>query len=72
MSKTWPRGIFLLKNTFGLRMPIWEKPYLRGSDRRKLGFWEEVRLGAKSSPFVQDLVRRRNERARACVSSDLR
>ena len=34
---------------------------------------EEVRFGAKkSSPFVQDLARRRNEIAKAWVSIDLR
>ena len=42
-------------------MPIWEKPYLRGSERRKLGFWEEVRFGAKSSSLVQDIARRKEE-----------
>ena len=42
-------------------MPIWENPYLRGSERRKLGFWEEVRFGAKSSSLVQDLARRKEE-----------
>ena len=42
-------------------MPIWAKPYLRGSERRKLGSWEEVRFGAKSCSLVQDLVRRKEE-----------
>ena len=42
-------------------MPIWAKPYLRGSERRNLGFWEEVIFGAKSSSLVQDLVRRKEE-----------
>ena len=42
-------------------MPIWAKPYLRGSERRNLGFWEEVRFGAKSSSLVQDLARRKEE-----------
>ena len=42
-------------------MPIWAKPYLRGSERRKLGFWKEVRFGAKSSSLMQDLVGRKEE-----------
>ena len=42
-------------------MSIWAKLYLRGSERRKLGFWEEVRFGAKSSSLVQDLARRKEE-----------
>ena len=42
-------------------MPIWAKPYLRGSERRKLGFWEKVRFGAKFSSLVQDLARRKEE-----------
>ena len=42
-------------------MSIWAKQYLRGSERRKLGFWEEVRFGAKSSSLVQDLARRKEE-----------
>ena len=42
-------------------MPIWAKPYLRGSERRNLRFWEEVRFGAKSSSLVQDLARRKGE-----------
>ena len=28
-----------------------QKPYFRGSERRKLGFWEEVRFGAKIQPI---------------------
>ena len=32
-------------------MPIWEKTYLRESKRRKLGFREEVRFGAKIQPI---------------------
>ena len=42
-------------------MPIWAKPYLRGSERRKLGFREEVRFCAKSRSLVQDLARRKKE-----------
>ena len=42
-------------------MPIYAKPYLRGSKRRKLGFWEEVRFGAKLSFLVQDLARKKEE-----------
>ena len=34
---------------------------MRGSERRKLGFWEEVRFGAKSISLVQDLTRRKEE-----------
>ena len=34
---------------------------MRGSGRRKLGFWEEVRFGAKSNSLVQDLARRKEE-----------
>ena len=34
---------------------------MRGSERRKLGFWEEVRFGAKSKCLVQDLARRKEE-----------
>ena len=42
-------------------MPIWAKPYLIGSERRNLGFWEEVRFFAKSNSLVQDLARRKEE-----------
>ena len=30
-----------------LKCSFEKKPYLRESERRKLGFWEEVRFGAK-------------------------
>ena len=73
VSQTWPRGIFDLRSHLVLECPFGKKkPYLRGSERRKPGFWEGVRFSVKSSPFVQDLARRRNERARAWVSSNLR
>ena len=45
-----------------LECPFGKKPYLRGSERRKLGFWEEVGFGAKSSSLVQDLARRKEEK----------
>ena len=58
---------------FGLRMSIWAKPYLRGSERRKLEIWEEVRFGAKSSSLVQDLARRNEEEGLGLqVQRDLR
>ena len=44
-----------------LECPFRQKPYLRESEKRKLGFWEEVRFGAKSSSLVQDLARRKEE-----------
>ena len=49
-----------------------QKPYLRESKRRKLGFWEEVRFGANPAHLSKILQEEERRKLGQRVPSDLR